>query len=232
MNKLWVFGDSYSEPFSKIGDSKEEWARIKRNYIAWKEYIPKCYGEIISDKLHLNNYNLAIGGADNYTILDSIISIIDSIDTNDIIIIGWSNTLRFRVVNTNNNFTTIKANNATKTVWAAERVNSITGLSNSTLTELIINRDSSKYIDELNNYIKLLNFLFKKNKIIHWSPFSQDKDGLMTTHSILNRLEKISEETNGMVNDGHFSENVHYALADDFINIINSYKYPTDKKYI
>lgn len=232
MNKLWVFGDSYSVPFSKIGNTNERWGILKRDYITWKGYIPKCYGEIISDRLHLNNYNLAIGGTDNYTILDSIISMVDSIDTNDIIIIGWSNTLRFRVVNTNNNFTTIKANNATKTLWAAGGVNSITGLSNSTLTELIINRDSSKYIDELNNYIKLLNFLFKKNKIIHWSPFNQDKDGLMTTHSILNRLELIKNETNGLVGDDHFSENAHYTLAEDFINIINSYKYPTDKKYI
>lgn len=93
MNKLWVFGDSYSEPFSRIGTM--QW---KIDYINWKGYTPKCYGEILSDKLKLKHINLAIGGADNYTILDSIVSVLNTIDSTDIIIIGWSHTARFRVV--------------------------------------------------------------------------------------------------------------------------------------
>jgi hypothetical protein len=231
MNKLWVFGDSYSVPFSKIGDSKEEWARIKRDYITWKEYIPKCYGEIVSDKLQLKNFNLAIGGSDNYTIFNSIISMIETINTDDVIIIGWSSTLRFRVVNKDNNFKTIRPNNLKK-LFELNKESPFLELSDSTLTELVINRDSSIYIDELNNYIKLLNFSFKKNKIIHWSPFGQDKDGLLTTSNSLNNLELIVNETKGKVNDSHFSENAHYELAEHFIDTINSYEYPTDKKYI
>ena len=43
MNKLWVFGDSFSEPFSKV--KQVPW---KIEYIQWKGYMPKCYGEIIS----------------------------------------------------------------------------------------------------------------------------------------------------------------------------------------
>ena len=224
MNKLWVFGDSYSVPFSKIG-SNDSW---RRDYIIWKQYTPKCYGEVVSENLNLKHVNSAIGAADNYTILDSIIDVMYSISSDDIIIIGWSNTLRFRVANTNKNFTTIQPNNTT----TAGVINYVKELSNTTLTELLINRDNSVYIDELNNYIKLLNFLFKKNKIIHWSPFGQDKDGLLTTCNSLNGLELIVKETNGEVNDTHFSENAHHQLTKHFLDILNNYKYPLYKKYV
>jgi len=228
MNTLWVFGDSYSAPFSKI-QHEGPW---KSNYIQWKGYTPKCYSEFVADKLQLKHINLAVGGTDNYTILDSIISKVDSIDTNDIIIIGWSNTIRFRVVNIHNDFTTILVYNATKTSRPNNGFNSSTELSDSTLTELIINRDSSKYIDELNNYIKLINFSFKKNKVIHWSPFVNVRDRILPTKKCLINLETVTQETNGIVDDGHFSENAHYELAEYFLDIINSYEYPSDKKYI
>ena len=217
MNKLWVFGDSYSEPFSKI----EESILWKRNYIQWKGYTPKCYSEIVADKLQIKHINLAIGGADNYTILDSIINVIHSISADDIIIIGWSDTIRFRVVNKDNAFTTIRPNSTKKPI--AE-------LSKSTLIELTINRDSSRYIDELNNYIKLINFSFKKNKVIHWSPFVHLKDRILSTKKSLINLEMVSQETNGIVDDSHFSENAHYKLAEYFFDTINSYEYLTDKK--
>ena len=47
MNKLWVFGDSFSAPFSKIMDTTGFGYRSKYN--KWKGYISKSYGDIISD---------------------------------------------------------------------------------------------------------------------------------------------------------------------------------------
>ena len=224
MNKLWVFGDSYSEPFSKVNSM--QW---KVDYIKWKGYTPKCYGEIISEKLKLNHRNLAIGGADNYTIFDSIIPFINAIEPDDIVIIGWSHTLRFRVVSKTNSFNTIRPRSL-DLVFELNKNQSYLDLSDSTLTEIAVNRNNKIYVDELNNYIRLLNFAFSKNKIIHWSPFREDRNGLLTTRKSLDKLEKVSDETNGIVNDAHFSENAHNRLSEYFIDIINSYELSEFKK--
>lgn len=224
MNKLWVFGDSYSEPFSKIGAMK--W---KMDYNNWKGYTPKCYGEMVSDKLKLKHINLAIGGADNYTILDSIISVLNAINSNDIIIIGWSHTIRFRVVNTSGTFSTIRPRSLSYEL-ESKKITGHLEISNSTITELAVNRDNSIYIDELNNYIKLLNFSFSKNKIIHWSPFRLDSYGLLTTQPSLKQLEIVSKETNGKIDDAHFSENGHIKLSEQFIDTIDKYEWPVIKK--
>ena len=229
MNKLWIFGDSFSEPFSKV--KALLW---KTKYIQWKGYMPKCYGEVISDKLKLKHINLAIGGTDNYTILDTIINVLNSIEPDDIIIIGWSSTLRFRLVNKTNTFNTILPGAR----YTLDDFSSNVELSKSTLEELAVNRDNSIYIDELNNYIKLLNFAFPNNKIIHWSPFfRQEIGGILTTRSNINsnlnhlkNLERVTDETKGEINDYHYSENGHIILAEEFINIIKNYETPKIKK--
>lgn len=220
MDKLWVFGDSYSEPFSKTYNTP--W---KIDYINWKGYIPKCYGEMVSDKLKLNHINLATAGADNYTILDSVVSVLNAINPTDIIIIGWSQTNRFRVVTKTNNFKTIIPNSL-DSVIKSKKIE----LSESTLVEMSINRDTLLYIYELNNYIKLINFCFQNHKVIHWSPFRQDEQGLLTTHPSLKGLEVVLRETNGIVNDSHFSENAHIELSEKFIDIINNYPSPLKLK--
>jgi hypothetical protein len=193
--------------------------------------VPKCYGEVISDKLKLKHINLAIGGCDNYTILDSLINVINVINPNDIIVIGWSHILRYRVVNKYNKFVPIMARSL-HILFEKNKKSSEFDLSNQTLTELALNRDSSEYINELNNYIKLINFAFPNNKIIHWSPFYLDRNGLNTNIPTINEYEKISEETNKLVDDAHFSENAHYELADQFIDIINNYQWTDTKKYL
>jgi hypothetical protein len=226
MNKLWVFGDSFSEPFFKI--PAMQW---KMDYINWKGYIPKCYGEIVSDKLKLKHINLSIGGADNYTILDSIVSVLNAINTNDIVIIGWSNTARFRVVTPTNYFRTIipGAPGPGDRIGKSNKIE----LSDSTLAEMAVNRDSPIYINELNNYIKLINFSFPNNKIIHWSPFCLDKDGLDTTIPTHNKYERVLGETNKIIDDYHYSENAHIELSEKFIDVINNYPSPLKlEKYL
>ena len=217
MNKLWVFGDSYSEPFYK--ENNMQW---KKAYILWKGYTPKCYGETISESLRLKHINCAIGGADNYTIFDSIIENLEKIKSNDVIIIGWSHTLRFRVVNKNNTFNTIRPSSL-ETVFRINHQSPYLDLSDNTLKEITLNRNGNVYIQELNNYIYLLNFIFKKNKIIHWSPFRQDIDGLHTTYKSVSKLELVKEETKSVIEDSHFSESGHNCLSNEFINIINNY---------
>lgn len=224
MNNLWIFGDSYSEPFYK--PKMVEW---KLSYIKWKGYIPNCYGQTLSQRLNLYHSNQAIGGGDNYSIFDSIILNLEKIKPNDIIIIGWSHTLRFRVVSKSNTFNTIRPSSL-ESVFKLNSQYPYLDLSDDTLKEISINRDSNLYVDEINNYIQLLNFVFKNNKIIHWSPFGQDKDGLCTTNKSLIEIETIKRETNGDIDDTHYSENGHNRLTDEFINIIDNYDLFKSKK--
>jgi hypothetical protein len=219
MNRLWIFGDSYSEPFDKILHS--DW---RREYSNWKGYIPKCYGEYISIERNYVHTNLAIGGADNYTILDSIINSLDKINKDDIIIIGWSNTLRFRVASMNSSFNTIRPGGLARVIEINNSSQKCINLSDSSIIEMLLNRESDIYINELNNYIKLLNFTFKENKIIHWSPFRQETQGLHTTLSLIDsNCETITMETNGILNDTHYSENFHKTLGNQIIDIIDNY---------
>jgi hypothetical protein len=226
MNKLWVFGDSYSEPFFKTNNMP--W---KIGYLKWKKTTPKCYGEFVSEQLKLKHINLAIGGTDNYTILDTIINVLHSISKEDIIVIGWSHILRYRVVTKKNKFNTIRARSLDE-VFKINDKTSYLDLSNQTLTEIAVNRNNDIYIDELNNYIKLLNFTFPNNKIIHWSPFFLERKGLNTSFVNLTQYEKISDETNGEVDDAHFSENGHMKVAERIVHTIDNYQNLEFKKYL
>ncbi len=61
-----------------------------------------------------------------------------------------------------------------------------------------------------------------KCKVIHWSPF-QNSNNIMDIIRIdcLENLEKIVDETNGYLNDKHYSENGHKILSEYFYNLIN-----------
>lgn len=220
MNKLWIFGDSFSEPFSKLSKIRN-W---KDSYLEWKGYIPKSYGEIVSEKFSLIHKNESLGGADNYTILDIVCHNLNKIQKNDIVIVGWSDTLRFRIASNENSFKTIRAGDL-KNPLNKKELNHYIDLSDNTLEEILINRDNLVYINELNNYIQLLNHLFKENKIIHWSPFRLYKKGLNTTLKSDLFYESIKIETNNAIDDKHFSENGHLLLANQLIDIINQYDF-------
>jgi hypothetical protein len=227
MGKLWIFGDSFSEPFDKVSykniqSHKPNW---KTNYNEWKGYIPNYYADFIAKEFNLIVTNNALGGSDNYTIFDSLIRNLHLINDDDVIIIGWSSTLRFRFATTHNAFLTIRPGNLEHTLKINRREKFI-DLSDNTLIEVGTNRDNSIYINELNNYIQLLNFAFKYNKIIHWSPFLEESKGLNTSISLMDtdyKIERIRQETNGLIDDGHFSESTHEVVGKKIINAINDY---------
>jgi hypothetical protein len=215
--RLHVFGDSFTEGYDTFVTLHPKGHRIewRDKYINWKGYTPKVFNTILSNKLNIDTTNYGIGGADNYTIFETIIDNMDNIQSNDIIIIGWSALARYRLANINNKFESI-------TMWwksasdnALERI----GVSQTTINEVMINRyNNYAYVNEINKFIKLLNYTFKNNKIIHWSPFYSHKIGMNVTS--IPELETIVTETNGEVDDLHFSEPSHHQLADYFYNII------------
>ena len=196
--KLYIFGDSFSAGFS----FESNWTNP---YVNWKGYTPKGFGEIISQKLNLELINLAENASDNYSILQKFCDNVKNIKKNDLVIIGWSSPLRFRLVS--NDWITILPNYDKFSTKEIDK----TKISESTLIEILLNRDDIRYCNEVNSWIKLLNNLDKN--IIHWTPFDQRLDCMF-----LNKFETIVTETNGELNDWHFSENGHLQLSDLFIN--------------
>ena len=200
--KLYIFGDSFSAGFS----FESNWTNP---YVNWKGYSPKGFGEIISQKLNLELINLAENASDNYSILQKFCDNEKNIKKNDLVIIGWSSPLRFRLVS--KDWITILPNYDKFSTKEIDK----TKISESTLIEILLNRDDIRYCNEVNSWIKLLNNLDKN--IIHWTSFDQRLDCMF-----LNKFETIVTETNGKLNDWHFSENGHKQLSDLFINKFKS----------
>lgn len=200
--KLYIFGDSFSAGFS----FESNWTNP---YVNWKGYTPKGFGEIISQKLNLELINLSENASDNYSILQKFCDNEKNIKKNDLVIIGWSSPLRFRLVS--KDWITILPNHDKFSTKEIDK----TKISESTLIEILLNRDDIRYCNEVNSWIKLLNNLDKN--IIHWTPFDQRLDCMF-----LNKFETIFTESNGELNDWHFSENGHIQLSDLFINKFKS----------
>jgi len=205
MKTLWTFGDSFTEGY----DKKYEWSK---NYIKWKGYTPKVYGEVIADRLGINLKNIGQGGSDNYTILERVCENVDKIKDDDLIIIGWSSPVRFRLVGQDE-----KTWRSLIPSFDNKIDNFGKMISQSTLDEIFVNRDTKPYQHEVIHWIKLLNKTFKTNTIIHWTHAMHG-----TTLWNFGQYNRIITETNGEVNDGHYSEIGHIELADALMAIMDS----------
>ena len=161
-NKLWVFGDSYTEGF-KVD---EGWSK---KYIDWKGYVPKVYGEFISEKFNLKLKNFGKGGTNNYQIFQNICDNIDSIKQNDIVVIQWSQQHRFRLVDKDNQWLDF-FNDSDE---YKSRIKKCEYVSEDTIREIIYNRLNSKWLEEQSSWEKIIkNILFilqKQSKANHYS---------------------------------------------------------------
>jgi hypothetical protein len=217
MSKLWVFGDSFSATNDR--PIVESW---RLDYAKWKGYTPKVFSDFLSDKLSISARNVGVSGADNYTIIDTVIDSLSKINSDDIIIIGWSSTIRFRIASKNNNFLTIRPNILNNNKSTINDTTYLTDVCTDCLNEVIVNRSNQIYIDEINRYIKLINHMYPNNVIIHWSPFKQETKGMYIT-PIEPKIEKIFEETNNEISDMHFSEHGHEQMSNYFYGLIKNY---------
>ena len=151
LNKtLWIFGDSFSTQF----DNKTQgiWGK---EYIEWKGYVPKTFGDIIGDELGLEIKHLAVGGCDNDTIFETILKHAPLIKNGDIIIIGWTAVNRFRLASINDKFKTVIP------LFSMNIEKEYEYISKTTLEEIIVNRESEVYIEELYHKVEFINWLFK-----------------------------------------------------------------------
>jgi hypothetical protein len=194
MATVWTFGDSNTDGFR----SSDLWAK---QYVEWKGYQPKVYGEIIAEKLDFELVNLGKGGSDNYTIFETFCSSIGKIRKNDIIIFGWSSPLRYRLVGFRGGW---------KSILPMINLNdkSLQNISPNTIDEMLLNRNHRLYSIEVNNWIRLINLAFKDNIISHWTSFQCDIDAMYVGTG------RIALETNNEIADGHFSEKGHLELSE------------------
>jgi hypothetical protein len=201
-NKLWIFGDSFSETFDQ-GNAAHNW---KTNYINFKGYKPKVFSEIVAEKLNLECINTNLNGdaSDNPTILSRIIENIDNVNDGDVISVGWTTETRFRIVNFEHNDWNI--------INPISPVLDFPNISPRTFEEIGVNRTHSLYFNELCDWAKLVNRLFIKNKVIQWT---WAIPRVMKFHS-------ISDDTNGLLKDNHWSERGHQEFAEWFINCHNN----------
>ena len=206
---IWIFGDSYSAPFDSIGVGP--WAE---EYIKWKGYVPKTFGDNLANILNTEVRNFALGGSDNYTIFESVIKNTPEFKKDDIIIIGWSSIVRFRLVNDLNKFDFVLPN--------INNSKMISDISETTMNEILVNRSNPMYFEEFKIRFDFLNWLLKDMKLIQWTAW----EGNLQTNKYVIGFSKedkthVNLETNGVINDTHYSELGHVELTDDFMKLIN-----------
>jgi hypothetical protein len=213
---LWTFGDSFTDSFQPAPDSPIHW---RHEYIDWKGYIPKVFGEVMADKLDMNLINKGRGGCDNNHIFEEYCKVCDEIHPDDIVIIGWTNQQRIRLATKNNSwgFFTPKLRNENG-FFVHKSMDKFDLISETTIQELLINRESIIYTKELGNWIKLINRSNRETKIIHWSWYDKINE---IGELYITGYEAIGKETNGIVDDNHWTESSHYKLADYFIKLIS-----------
>jgi hypothetical protein len=195
VNTLWTFGDSYTEGFGLPWSKK---------YIDWKGYKPKSFGELLSRELQLVLKNLGKGGSDNHTIFESICKNIDQIRDDDMVIIGWSNSLRFRLATNSDTWANLLPGDDPD-------LSLFDNISKQTIEEIHLNRASYKFAHEIDSWIKIINKALLKTDVIHWTPFG----GSIPTCEFI-RCSIISEESEGVVQNGHYGEDGHKELFNIF----------------
>ena len=134
------------------------------------------------------------------------------IKENDIVIIGWSSVIRFRLAAKDGDW--VKFVPGTVTDY---HITHHTDMSRNTIEEIFVNRDNPIYYREVNNWIHFINHTMKKNKIIHWTPFDDNID--LNVHKLL-KLETIKMDSNNIVNDNHYGENAHKTLTNIFFELL------------
>ena len=204
---LWIFGDSFSDEFTPPDyDNIYDFRRI---YVNYKGYVPKVFGQLISEELDLEYRNHAEQGECNDGIFQNICDVSDEIKDGDILIINWSYPNRFRIASKNGYWLRIVPNYEPDSKLLGD-------VSMNTINEILINRSSYLFIKEVDSKIKFIKNAFKNNLIINWASFNHEYKLAL----FLNEYESINKETNGVINDGHYSENSHIKLAEYFIEII------------
>ena len=227
--KLWIFGDSFSDRFSGYDVVKYHDSDYRVRYHKWKGYSPLSYGEVISKELGCDIEILSSAGSSNTEIFHTFISKMDEITEGDLVIVNWTYLNRFRIANDNNEFDKVMIQAGCKSPNSLINIKS--------LEEIGVNRNSHTiYYKEVSDYSKVIKKICN-NKIYTfiWTfmNHSEKMDKYIKEFydevKSINNLETITQETLGIIVDGHYSEYAHQQLADEILKNIKLWK-KTKKK--
>lgn len=210
MSKLWVFGCSISDLY----ESETSLYYWSADYLKWKGYTPKHYSEIIAEKLNCELVNCAVSATCNSQIFQDFCEKVDEIKDDDHIIIQWTEPNRVRLVNDEDEWTTF----AFHSKWAKFKLKKFNHISFETVQQVLVNRLNKQYRNEVSSWEKLIKLKSNPNNLLIWYPF----DTIIGNGKLVKSIETIKMETNGEVDDLHFSEDgqVHLAsiLLDKHLN--------------
>lgn len=158
--KLWIFGDSFSQPFSNLFTQNVEWSKKYKNYK--KPKTPLVYGEILSKLLDLEMINHARGGVDNDYIFHCFINKLKDVRPGDIFIFNWTEITRFTLSSDTNELVTVipfSHHDPPSKYITEEAINQI-GLNRG---------EYNSYWQQINNYMKIIKSVLKEHEVYFWS---------------------------------------------------------------
>lgn len=205
-NTLYVIGDSFSAKYHP--ETYEDYRIYKGGT------LPKTWSELLADELDLNLVNFAVAGNSNHQIIDDFCRVTKTISQNDILFIGWTDTMRFRLYSeVTKNFVKTNLNGYDEY---------LPNISSNTINEIRINRSDDYWTNEIYSWeivIKRLSDLIGF-KLHIWSFFEQFPEYNIFPTLLNSGATRIFEETDNEIKDAHFGEKGHQLQFEHFINVI------------
>lgn len=225
MNTVWAFGDSMTKYFGQGAYGENPYER-------WLGREAKHACDIVGEHFSYEVINKGEPGSSPNQIFSDFLKEHKNIKTGDIVIIGWSPIMRYRIAK--NNDGKYGKLIVWAQIWPAGFTPSLekscidgTYLTEEVANHLILNRYEFRhlYSEEINEWISFIKEWaeLKGVRIVIWSWCDKNFGG---EHSInLDIPERkrtdISKETNKIVNDGHYGEIGMRELADEIIEYLN-----------
>lgn len=235
---LWTFGCSFTAEYYPIDEP-----HMKSNYDDYKKWrggnLPKVWPTLLGEMMDYDVQNCAWGGSANHAIFLKFISEHKKIEKGDLVIIGWTNVLRFLAFNERDG----QMNNI---LPSFVNTNGTHIFSDETLIEIFNNRSNPAWNMEVWKWISLINSFCKSNdiKILHWcsdelffdekyndidevDTFIKTPQGSMDVFEFARGLysdgkHSMEFETSGDVMDLHSGEIGHISHARYFYEYIKS----------
>lgn len=197
---LFIYGDSFSDDWFSAKNfisQKKEQGYYARMFEKNNKKEPIHFSDTLESKLGIDRkFNYAVGGACNYTILESLTKTIHLIKQNDFVFFQWSDISRYRTVQDGKWYIHHIGDKDAR--QSAERVTDVT-------------------VKEVQNWSNMLKTILPKNTLI-WTPFSNLPVFTVNQKSISN----ITQETKGKISDNHWGNEGHIqageVLYEAFIN--------------
>lgn len=232
MKTLHAFGCSFTENYNTAVDLTRKPGTYHNYYTYRGNNFPKNWVDILAEKLDVPNFaNYGKGGACNYDTFQRLCDNLDKIKPGDIVIIGWTDAVRFRISsNDGSHFINITVNNP-ETTWNDN-------FSIDAAEEVWVNRSCKAFVNEIYSFEKLIDAYAKCNgfEVFYWGLMNDiinsesdefryqrkymlpEANMNMMDYFVLNGFESIIDETNRTVWDHHPGQKGYEVMADLFYN--------------